>query len=56
MTIEISQFRIIRDPKDARLWAYEPLAHHAYLPIIGGFKTPEQARRAFERQCRKASQ
>lgn len=49
MSVETSQFRIIADPKNPKLWAYEPLAHHAHLPIVGGFRTAKEARKAFER-------
>ena len=49
MAIEVSQFRIIPDPKNPKLWAYEPLSHHALHTIVGGFRTAMDARRAWDR-------
>jgi hypothetical protein len=49
MSIEVSQFRIIPDPKNPKLWAYEPLAHASRVEPVGGFRSAKEARRAFNR-------
>jgi hypothetical protein len=54
MAYERPQFRIIPDPKDPSLWAYERLAHDRIVEPVGGFRTPKEARKAFERQWRGA--
>lgn len=49
MTIEAPRFRIVHDPSNRRLWAYVPMDGFRELPAVGGFKSPKDARRAFER-------
>jgi hypothetical protein len=56
MSIETNQFRIIPDPKNPKLWAYEPLAHHQKLETTGGFRSAKEARRAFEKAKRRKDQ
>jgi hypothetical protein len=42
-----SQYRIIPDPKNPKLWAYESLSHHSLQQTVGGFRSAKLAKRAF---------
>lgn len=52
MVIETHRFRIIRDPANSRLWAYEFFDGLRTVEPVGGFKSPKDARRAFERSSK----
>jgi|GEM_PF-5563301 len=49
MAIEWPQFRILPDPDNAKLWAYELLEHASRNAVVGGFRTPQEARKAVDR-------
>lgn len=53
MAMEVERFRIVPDPSAKGRRRYEPVGV-AGLVAKGGFPTADAARKAFERDCRKA--
>lgn len=49
-TMQAFQYRIVRDPRNPKLWAYEVLEHDRYCEPVGGFQTQKKAKRAAKRK------